>query len=292
MTAGLPKPVPDATAEQRRAHRAQQRKTRTDELREAFPDDGPLVGCLVEIDKPVIYALARQDDPKPLLKQALPSLGRHVQCLHPVTLTAGPASKAKPAKPFAGSTVRTDDVHRAASSVKDILRSIGHLPRLPRPHGIDTRFEVITVHIAQARNGLVPYILRSRTDGTTTGHLIPTPKHPREDPLDIRDLPRALTAGRGRLPWKERQQLVEFVAQALTVDSAAPRLFLARAHSLRRADLCPWLQNPHITPNQQHLPGQDCASSQPGTARTPLTSPACASSASTTAGPRSAWPSE
>ncbi|MDH6130965.1 hypothetical protein P3T37_000332 [Kitasatospora sp. MAA4] len=273
VTSGLPKPDKDATTEGRRAHRAEQRRTRIDELGRAFPDTGQLVGCLVEIDKPVAFALAYQDDPKPLLKQTLPALGRHVQCLHPITRTANPQAKNSAAQPFPGSTIRNDDVHRAASAVRDILRSIGHLPRLSRPRGLDGPFEIVTVHIAKARNGVVPYILRSHTDGTTTGQLIPTPKHPREAPIDIQDLPRALVNGRGRLPWRERQQLVDFITQALATDSHTPRLFLARAQSLRRTDLWPWLQNPHISPNQLRLPGQDCTGVLPGPARTPADLP-------------------
>ncbi|MFJ6616214.1 RNaseH domain-containing protein [Kitasatospora sp. NPDC091335] len=273
LTSGLPKPEKDTKPEDRSAHRAHERRNRIDELTAAFPGTGNLVGCLVEIDKPVVFALAGQDDPKPLLKQTLPRLDRHVQCLHPVTRKPNPESKKSEAKPYPGSGIRTDDVHRAASSVRDILRSVGHLPRLPRPCGIKADFEIVTVHIANSRNGIVPYVLRTHTDGTTTGQLIPTAEHPREAPVPIQDLPLALTTGRGRIPSRERSQLADFIIQALAIDSPAPRLFLARAQSLRRADTWQWLQNAHITPNRLRLPGEDCTVALPGAPRTPTDLP-------------------
>ena len=92
-----------------------------------------MIGCLVEIDKPVNFAMAGEDDPKRFLKDTLPKLNRHVQCLHPVTAAPKPDAKKAGLKPFEGSDIRCEDVQRAASSVKDLLRSLGHLPRLPAP---------------------------------------------------------------------------------------------------------------------------------------------------------------
>ncbi len=87
------------TPEERSDTRRRLRDQRTRALREALPDNGQLIGSLIEIGKPVSFTAAHQDDPKPLLKKVLPTLGRHVQCLHPVTRTAKPDAKKNGAKP-------------------------------------------------------------------------------------------------------------------------------------------------------------------------------------------------
>ncbi|TQE15525.1 DUF3893 domain-containing protein [Streptomyces ipomoeae] len=273
LTSGLPKPA-DGTTSEKAAHRRRLREERTVALREEFPATEHLAGCLVEIDKPVTYAAAQQDDPKPFLKQVLPSsLNRHVQCMHPVARPANPDAKKNGAKPFEGTAVRCDDVERAAASVRDILRSVGHLPRLPVPRGVKGPFELSTVHLARSRGGLVPMLLRMHTDGTTTGQLISTKGHPREDPMILKELPRALAAGRGRIPHRDRAALVDFLTQALALDTCTDRLFLIRAQTLRNKDVWPWLQNQHITPDSLLLPGVDCGVPTRGHPRTPAELP-------------------
>ncbi|MFH8409794.1 pPIWI_RE module domain-containing protein [Streptomyces sp. NPDC018019] len=136
LVAGLPKPPPHATPEARKTHRKLERKRRAEALRTAFPEADHMLGCLVEIDKPVNFAMAGEDDPKRFLKDTLPELNRHVQCLHPVTAAPRPNAKKAGLKPFEDSDVRCEDVQRAASSVKDLLRSLGHLPRLPAPRSV------------------------------------------------------------------------------------------------------------------------------------------------------------
>ncbi|MEU1906613.1 pPIWI_RE module domain-containing protein [Streptomyces hygroscopicus] len=273
LTSGLPKPAEGTTSE-KTVYRRRQQEERAAALREEFPATEHLAGCLVEIDKPVTYAAARQDDPKPFLKRVLPlSLNRHVQCMHPVTRTANPDAKKKGAKPFEGTAVRCDDVERAAASVQDILRSVGHLPHLPVPRGIKGPFELSTVHLARSRGGLVPMLLRMHTDGTTTGQLISTNGHHREDPMLLTELPHALAAGRGRIPYRDRAALIDFLIQALAPDTCTDRLFLIRAQTLRNKDVWPWLQNAHITPDSLLLPGVDCAAPALGGPRTPADLP-------------------
>ncbi|GFE17974.1 hypothetical protein Sgleb_60210 [Streptomyces glebosus] len=272
LTSGLPHPTV-RKSDERSAFRRRQRDERTTALKEAFPAAEQLTGCLIEIGKPVSFAAAHQDDPKPLLKKVLPSLNRHVQCMHPVSRTAQEDAKQEGAKPFEGTKVRCDDIERAVASVKDILRSLGHLPCLPAPRGIDGPFELSTVHIARSRGGIVPMLLRMHPDGHTTAQLIATLGHPREDPMPLSELPRALTAGRGRIRQRDRAQLADFLTQALALDSSMNRLFLARTQTLRNKEVWPWLQNDHITPDALLLPGTDCASPIRSAPRTPTDLP-------------------
>ncbi|MEU8777182.1 RNaseH domain-containing protein [Streptomyces sp. NPDC048606] len=269
LVSGLPKPPPGEEPEARTAHRRQVRGQRAEALRKEFPEADRLIGCLVEIDKPVNFAMAGEDDPYRFLKDTLPQLNRHVQCLHPVTADPKPDAKSAGLKPFEDSDVRCEDVQRAASSVKDLLRSLAHLPRLPAPIGVKGRFELATVHIAQAGPWIIPYVLRMDTDGNTTAQLMPSPGHPHEAPIPIEHLPRALTAGRGRVRRRDKAQLNDFITQALALDSHTERLFLARAQTLRNREVWPWLQNPHITPDELRLPGEDCAHPHHGEDREP-----------------------
>ncbi|MFJ7057910.1 RNaseH domain-containing protein [Streptomyces microflavus] len=259
LVSGLPKPPPHTEPEARKAHRRQERAQRAEALGKEFPEADHMIGCLVEIDKPVNFAMAGEDDPKRFLKDTLPKLNRHVQCLHPVTAAPKPDAKKAGLKPFEGSDIRCEDVQRAASSVKDLLRSLGHLPRLPAPRSVKGRFELATVHVAQAGSWIVPFVLRMDTDGNTTAQLVAAPGHPHETPIPIEHLPRALASGRGRMRRRDRAQLNDFITQALAVDSHTERLFLARAQTLRNKDVWSWLQNPHITPDSLRLPGEDCA---------------------------------
>ncbi|MGW1519802.1 RNaseH domain-containing protein [Streptomyces sp. NPDC002287] len=269
LVSGLPKPPPGAEPDARRAHRMQVREQRAEALRTEFPEADHLIGCLVEIDKPVEFAMAGEDDPKRFLKDTLPLLNRHVQCLHPVTAAPKPTAKSAGLKPFEDSDIRCEDVQRAASSVKDLLRSLGHLARLPAPHGVKGRFEVATVHIAQAGAWIVPFVLRVDTDGNATGQLMAPQGHPHEAPIPIDHLPRALASGRGRIRRRDKAQLNDFITQALALDSRTERLFLARAQTLRNRDVWSWLQNPHITLDNLRLPGEDCAHPHRGEDRQP-----------------------
>lgn len=267
LTAGLPQP-PQGTRGERSAYRRHQRDVRANALREQLPEVSDLTGAIVEIDKPVTFAAAGQDDPKQLLKNTLPALSRHVQCMHPVTRTANPEAKMEGAKPYKGTQVRCDDVERAASAVRDILRSVGHLPKLPAPRKDLASFELTAVHLARSRGGLVPMVLRMDTSGTVTGQLISTWGQP-EAPMPLVRLPRALTEGRGRIPHRDRAQLKDFLIQAIAPDSHADRLLLVRAQTLRSQDIWPWLQNDHITPDLLLPPGQDVTSAAPTARRTP-----------------------
>lgn len=76
-----------------------------------------MVGCLVEIGKPVNFAMAGEDDDKGLLKDTLPKLNRHVPCLHPVAAAPWPDAEKAGLKPFEYSDIRCEDVHGAAPSV-------------------------------------------------------------------------------------------------------------------------------------------------------------------------------
>jgi hypothetical protein len=272
LVSGMPWPT-ENTPEERSDTRRRLRDQRTRALREALPDNGQLIGSLIEIGKPVSFTAAHQDDPKPLLKKVLPTLGRHVQCLHPVTRTAKPDAKKNGAKPFQNSQIRRDDVERAASAVRDILRSVGHLPRLPHPRNVTGAFELTAMHLARARGGLVPLLLRATTDGDVTAQLAPTSAHPHETPMPLVDLPRALVEGRGRVRARDRAALASFLTHALALDSITDRLVVVRAQTLRNAEIWPWLQNDHICPDALVLPGVDCSAGDSATRRTPATLP-------------------
>ncbi|MFE7318539.1 RNaseH domain-containing protein [Streptomyces sp. NPDC057555] len=272
LVSGMPWPT-DSTPEERSETRRRTHDERTRALRAALPDDGQLIGSLMEIGKPVSFTAAHQDDPKPLLKKVLPTLGRHVQCLHPVTRTARPDAKRDSAKPFQGTDIRCDDVERAASAVRDILRSVGHLPQLPRPRDVKGPFGLTAMHLARTRGRLVPLLLRATTEGEVTAQLAPTTSHPYEPPMPLADLPRALVAGRGRIMARDRGSLTNFLTHALALDSAADRLLVVRAQTLRTSDIWPWLQNDHITPDKLILPGFDCTASGGTAPRTPTDLP-------------------
>ncbi|QQC92413.1 RNaseH domain-containing protein [Streptomyces alfalfae] len=272
LVSGTPWPT-EKTSEERTETRRQHRAERTRALRVALPDEAQLIGALMEIGKPASFSAAHQDDPKPLLKKVLPTLGRHVQCLHPVTRTANPDAKKDGAKPFQNSQIRRDDVERAASAVRDILRSVGHLPQLPRPRGITGSFELAAVHLARSRGGLVPLLLRANTDGMVTAQLAPTSSNLNEAPMPLVDLPKALVEGRGRVRARDRAQLVDFLTHALALDSTADRLLIARAHTLRNREIWSWLQNDHIAPDALVLPGIDCSSAESVSRRTPTDLP-------------------
>ncbi|MEU7581999.1 RNaseH domain-containing protein [Streptomyces sp. NPDC041068] len=272
LVSGMPWPT-ESTREERAETRRRHREERTWALREALPDDGQLTGSLIEIGKPVSFNAAHQDDPKPLLKKALPPLGRHVQCLHPVTRTATPDAKKDAAKPFQNSQIRRDDVERAASAVRDILRSVGHLPKLPRPRNVAGPFELTAMHLARARGGLVPLLLRATTEGDVTAQLAPSSSHPHEAPMPLVDLPHALVEGRGRVRARDRAPLADFLTHALALDSSADRLLVVRTQTLRNSEIWPWLQNDLISPDALVPPGVDCSSVDPTARRTPATLP-------------------
>ncbi|OIJ88461.1 hypothetical protein BIV25_37070 [Streptomyces sp. MUSC 14] len=272
LTSGTPWPT-EKTSEERSETRRRHRAERTRALREALPDEGQLTGSLIEIGKPAAFTAAHQDDPKPLLKKVLPTLGRHVQCLHPVTRIAKPDAKKDGAKPFQNSQIRCDDVERAASAVRDILRSVGHLPRLPRPRGVTGFFELAAVHLARSRGGLVPLLLRATTEGDVTAQLAPTAGHPHEAPMPLVNLPRALVEGRGRIRARDRAQLADFLTHALGLDNGTDRLLIARTQTLRNGEIWPWLQNDHISPDKLILPGVDCSAVDPAAPRTPADLP-------------------
>ncbi len=272
LVSGMPWPT-ENTPEERGETRRRLHEERTRGLREALPDEGQLTGSLMEIGKPVSFTAAHQDDPKPLLKRGLPTVGRHVQCLHPVTRTANPNAKKDGAKPFQGSQIRCDDVERAASAVRDILRSVGHLPQLPRPRNVTGPFELTVMHVARSRGGLVPLLLRATTEGTATAQLAPTTSHPHEAPMPLVDLPRALVEGRGRIRARDRAPLAAFLTHALALDSSAERLLVVRAQTLRNSEIWPWLQNDHICPDALVPPGVDCSAVDPAARRTPAALP-------------------
>lgn len=267
LTAGLPQPT-TGTRSERSAYRRHQRDVRANALREELPAVSDLTGSIVEIGKPVTFAAAGHEDPKELLKKTLPALGRHVQCMHPVTRTANPEAKVESAKPYRGSQVRCDDVERAASSVRDILRSVGHLPLLPAPRKNMASFELTALHLARSRGGLVPMVLRMDTSGTATGQLISTWGQP-EAPMPLVGLPQALTEGRGRIRHRDRGQLKDFLIQAIAPDSQTDRLLLVRSQTLRGKEIWPWLQNDYITPDLLLPPGQDVNSATATARRTP-----------------------
>ncbi|WP_329129085.1 DUF3962 domain-containing protein [Streptomyces caniferus] len=272
LVSGMPWPT-ESTPEERNLARRRTHDERTRALRAELPDNGQLIGSLIEIGKPVSFTAAHQDDPKPLLKKVLPTLGRHAQCLHPVTRKARPDAKKNGAKPFQGTKVRCDDVERAASAVRDILRSVGHLPQLPCPRDVKGPFELAAMHLARARGRLVPLLLRATTEGEVTAQLAPTTSHPYEPPMPLVDLPRALVAGRGRINTRDRGSLTNFLTHALALDSTADRLLVVRAQTLRNTDIWPWLQNDHIVPDELILPGIDCTAPGRTSARTPADLP-------------------
>ncbi|MFA7763711.1 RNaseH domain-containing protein [Streptomyces sp. NRRL S-448] len=259
LVSGLTRPPAQAETEARKAHRKLVREQRAEAVRMEFPEADRIIGALVEIDKPVNFAMAGEDDPKRFLKDNLPQLNRHVQCLHPVTAPPKPNAKSAGLKPFEDSDIRCEDVQRAASSVKDLLRSLGHLPRLPAPLGVTGTFELVTVHIAYTGSWMIPFVLRMDSDGNTTAQLVASASHPQEVPIPLEELPRALTSGRGRMRRRDRAQLADFITQALALDCHAERLFLARAQTLRNKEVWSWLQNPHINPDALRLPGEECS---------------------------------
>jgi hypothetical protein len=82
-------------------------------------------------------------------------------------------------------------------------------------------------------------------------------------------LPRALTEGRGRIRHRDRDQLKDFLIQAIAPDSHTDRLLLVRGQTLRGKDIWPWLQNDYITPDLLLPPGQDVNSATAAARRTP-----------------------
>ncbi|MFI1369949.1 pPIWI_RE module domain-containing protein [Streptomyces griseochromogenes] len=223
-------------------------------ISEEFPRAAGLRATLIELEDDGFFLRTRQGDPKPLLKRTLPSLGRRVQCMRPVPPAPEPGSKQKL---LAGTDHRVSDVERAASSVLDALRQVGHVADIPAPLGVTGPFELSTVWMSNAPDGqAVPMLIRMRPGHEPTAQLMPTPRQRVEPEIAFTELPEALTAGRGRIRLaKNYRAVADFLIQALALDSTTDRLFLARAAVLRRRELWPWLQDSYLTPNALHLPG-------------------------------------
>ncbi|MFD7532281.1 pPIWI_RE module domain-containing protein [Streptomyces sp. NPDC059849] len=262
LTSGLTRPAPALKKKDRQAFRKERAAERVAELGTAFPKAGPLTGCLVEIEKPGYFAAAGRDDPYRLLKQTLPGLHRHVQCLHPVNRTANAEAKKKSAQPYQDSDIRSDDIERVSAAIADILRSVGNLPELPPLPGLKAGvpYEVSTIWVGHEGKNIVPMLLRMHSLKGPTAQLIPTHSRPHEPEMPLEDLPEALTEGRGRIRRRDdHAALGDFLTQALALDSGTDRLFLARTQLLRDTQIWPWLQNGNITPDLLETPTASAA---------------------------------
>ncbi|MFE9558848.1 RNaseH domain-containing protein [Streptomyces sp. NPDC006703] len=253
LVGGLPRSGHDEAT----VRRSEERKTAADRaqrITEAFPRTDNLRAVVVELEGKDFFQRTCQGDPKTLLKATLPTLGRRVQCMQPVS--APPAAGTKQ-KLFEDTNHRNGDIERATASVLDALRQVGHIPPLPAPRSIPGGLELSTVWLSKAPDSRhVPLLIRMRPGQEPTAQLMPTASHPHEPELPFTQLPEALVAGRGRITLAKSHQAVnDFLIQALALDSTTDRLFLARAAVLRGRSLWPWLQDSHLTPNALQLPG-------------------------------------
>ncbi|WP_181138387.1 RNaseH domain-containing protein [Streptomyces sp. Ru73] len=253
LVGGIPRSEGDVPAV-RRSENEQATAERARHIGAAFPRSPELRAAVIELEDGDFFLRTRQGDPKPLLKKTLPALGRRVQCMRPVR--PAPASGSKQ-KMLGGTDHRVSDIERAASSVLDALRQVGHVSDIPTPHSVTGPFELSTVWISRAPDGRhVPMLIRMRPGQETMAQLMPTPCQRDETELPFTELPEALTAGRGRIHLARNYRAVtDFIIQALALDSTTDRVFLARAAVLRRRELWPWLQDAHLTPNALQLPG-------------------------------------
>ncbi|MEK8142299.1 hypothetical protein NKH18_06820 [Streptomyces sp. M10(2022)] len=137
-----------------------------------MPRPAALRATVIELEDDGFFLRTRQGDPKPLLKKTLPSLGRRVQCMRPVRPAPEPGSKQKL---LAGTDHRVSDIERAASSVLDALRQVGHIADISAPQGVTGPFELSTVWISNAPDGrTVPMLIRMRPGHPPTAQLMPT----------------------------------------------------------------------------------------------------------------------
>lgn len=157
-------------------------------------------------------------------KGTLPQLNRHVQCLHP----GHGLSEAQ----------REERRVEALRGQRHPLRRPARTPTSPAaPHGVTGSFELTTVHIAYSDPWIIPFVLRTETDGNTTTQLVASASHPHEVPIPFEELPRPLTSERGRMRRRDRARLTDFSTQALTLDCHTERPFLARAQTLRNKEV-------------------------------------------------------
>lgn len=256
LVGGIPRSHHDEP-EVRRQEDARSATDRARLITTAFPRPDELRAVVIELEDDDFFLRTRQGDPKPLLKKTLPALGRRVQCMRPVR--TAPASDSKQ-KLLAGTDHRISDIERASSSVLDALRQVGHVPDVPAPRGITGPFELSTVWMSKAPDSRhVPMLIRMRPGLEPTAQLMPAPGKQIEPELPFTELPEALTAGRGRIHLaKNYCAVADFLIQALALDSATNRVFLARSAVLRSRELWPWLQDARLSPDALHLPGTRC----------------------------------
>ncbi|MFI2010182.1 hypothetical protein ACH432_33400, partial [Streptomyces jumonjinensis] len=185
-----------------------------------------------------------------------------------------PDTKKKGAQPFEDSDIRRDDIERVHSAIADLLRTVGYLPRLPPLPGLapDAPFEISTVCIAREGKNIVPMLVRMHSHKPPTVQLVPTSSWPHEPEMPLEHLPQALTEGRGRIRRRDdHAALADFLTQALALDSAADRLFLARAQLLRDTQIWPWhrgdLDNRALTPQGPGRAANSARSTRPSPGR-------------------------
>ena len=254
LLSGWPKAT-DSDPTKRRQARRKATEDRARQWAQAFPAQDQPIGCLIELEGPGYYGAARLEDPKKPLKNALPlRCNRLVQVIKPVNRDPKPDAKTRGLHPFEDTTVRNADIERLTAAVWDLLRQLGRLPTVP-PLQDGMPLEVSALWLARSGSSFVPMLIRTRTDGTATGQLIPSPSHPVELEMPLDRLPAALAEGRGKVPQGDKEALARFLRAALAEDACHDRLFLARAATLRNKDVWPWLANGHITPDALVFPG-------------------------------------
>ncbi|MCM3920692.1 DUF3962 domain-containing protein [Frankia sp. AiPs1] len=227
---------------------------------------------ILELEGAQHFARNKQVDPKPALKKAFGRTGRLLQCLRPVKEftppTAPPKEGRRPKAPYPGTNLAVESGERAAAAVRDVLRQLGRIGVYAAPTDLPD-FEQIGIWLHHVGSTRIPIVVRLGTDGRTVAHLA-TDRNGTPEPIDYRDLPKALASGHGRLRGPaeaQRTAISQFLANALGVGDAVGqdthnRLVFARSASFRSWGW-DWLQDKHVAPDRLVLPGVRLDDDQP-----------------------------
>lgn len=222
------------------------------------------VATILELRGASFFSKARLIDPKPALKKAFARTNRRLQCLRPATAFKPPAKPRKDPKktptPYPGTDLSRGSVHRAKAAVLDALRQLGRIPTFEAPAGLPP-LEQIGIDLLHDGATCIPVVVRIPPHGEPVAHLA-APDGQSLPPIPYRDLPEAISTGKGRIKKGRDQmlQVAEFLCNAIGAGPTGAhdthdRVVFVRAAGFRDWGW-DWLHDKNIRPQQLALPGQ------------------------------------